>query len=74
MVPPHTEGSMKNTTTRALGFGAFVLGPGEAIPDKDLTPEAVDWYTRHGCEPDTKPKAKKKASKKKSAVRRTFGG
>jgi len=49
---------MKNTTDIELGFGRWVIGPGESIPDADLSPAACVWYERHGCKSD-KPAAVK---------------
>jgi len=40
---------MRNTTDIELGFGKFVIAAGQSVPTDSLSPEAQDWYLRHGC-------------------------
>ncbi len=39
-----------NSTSDALGFAQYVIGPGESL---DVNDAAADWYCRHGCTSDS---------------------
>ncbi len=60
---------MKNPTSEDMNYRGYVIRAGETVPDADLSPEAVKWFGRHGCEGADKPRTVKKKTKATSKPR-----